>query len=246
MKILGIDTTTKVLCLGLYVDGEFYEYNLEVGRSLSELLAPTIRRVVSAIGLKIADIDYFACGLGPGSFTGMRIGVATIKGLSIVRNKPVIGISSLDILAKNAGPAERLIVTALDARRGLIYCSSYKYETGFLKRKSGYLLLSLDEFLRKFSAKPIVLGDAISLYGDKISAAIKGAVLLDKDYWALQAHNLMELALIKINSKQFTPLKVRTKGAAATSGDLLLTGFTSALNVKPIYLYPKECQIKTK
>ena len=225
MKILGIDTSTKILCLGLYVDGKLYEYNLEAGRGLSELLAPAIRRAVSAVGLKIADIDYFACGLGPGSFTGMRIGVAAIKGLSIVRNKLVIGISSLDILAKNAGPSNRLIVTALDARRGLIYCSSYKYKTGCLSRRSGYLLLSLDEFLKKFSAaKPIVLGDAISLYGDKILAGIKGAAFMDKDYWSLQPCNLMELAVIKIKSRQFT----------------------SALKVKPIYLYPKECQIKAK
>jgi len=225
MKILGIDTTTKILCLGVYADGKLYEYNLEVGRSLSELLAPTIQRVVEAAGLKIADIDYFACGLGPGSFTGMRIGMATIKGLSIVRNKPVIGISSLDILAKNVVSTERLIVSAVDARRGLIYCGSYKYERGLLRRKSEYALLSLDEFLKRFrSAKPIILGDALALYGNKISTGIKGATVLDKDYWDLKAHNLMELALIKAKAKQFT----------------------SALNVKPIYLYPKECQIKTK
>ncbi len=224
MKILGIDTTTKILCLGVYAGGKLYEYNLEVGRRLSELLAPTIQRVVGAVGLKIADIDYFACGLGPGSFTGMRIGLATIKGLSVVRNKPVIGISSLDILAKNAASSERLIVTALDARRSLIYCSSYKYERGLLRRKSEYSLLNLDEFLKKFRAKPVILGDALALYGDKISTAIKGATVLDKDYWALKAHNLMELALVKIKAKQFT----------------------SALNVKPIYLYPKECQIRTR
>lgn len=224
MKILGIDTTTKILCLGVYANGKLYEYNLEVGRNLSELLAPTIQRVVAAIGLKIADIDYFACGLGPGSFTGMRIGLATIKGLSVVRNKPVVGISSLDILAKNVQATERLIVTALDARRGLIYCSSYKYERGLLKRKSEYSLLSLDEFLKRFRASPVILGDALALYGNKISAGIKGAAVLDKDYWGLKAHNLMELALVKIKAKQFT----------------------SALNVKPIYLYPKECQIKTK
>lgn len=224
MKILGIDTTTKILCLGVYAGGKLCEYNLEVGRNLAELLAPTIQRVVAAAGLKIAEIDYFACGLGPGSFTGIRIGLATIKGLSLVRNKPVIGISSLDILARNVEPTERLIVTALDARRGLIYCSSYKYERGLLKRKSGYSLLSPDEFLKKFGARPVILGDALALYGDKISGGIKGATLLDKDYWGLKAHSLMELALVKIKAKQFT----------------------SALNVKPIYLYPKECQIKTK
>ncbi|TAM40002.1 tRNA (adenosine(37)-N6)-threonylcarbamoyltransferase complex dimerization subunit type 1 TsaB, partial [bacterium] len=122
MKILGIDTTTKFLCLGIYANNSFYECKLEMGRNLSALLTITIQRALDAAGLKAADIDYFACGLGPGSFTGMRVGLATIKGLSIVRNKPVIAIPTLDILAKNAPLKGSLIVTALDARRGLIYC----------------------------------------------------------------------------------------------------------------------------
>jgi len=226
MKILGIDTSTSRLCLGLHVDGKFYEYSLQVGRKLSAVLVPAIRRVIGAAGLKITDINYFACGLGPGSFTGMRIGLATIKGLSVARNKPVIGISSLDILAKNAvsAAAGRLIITALDARRSLIYCSSYKYEQGSLKRKSEYALLSLDELVKKFPGRAVILGDAAALYGEALLARIKNANILDKDYWNLQAHNLMELALAKIKAKQFS----------------------SALTIKPIYLYPKECQIKTR
>jgi tRNA threonylcarbamoyl adenosine modification protein YeaZ len=180
--------------------------------------------VICAVGLKITDIDYFACGLGPGSFTGMRIGLATIKGLSVVKNKPIIGISTLDILAKNAPLKDRLIVTAIDARRALIYCSSYKYEQGSLKRKSAYSLLSLDELVKKFSSRMVVLGDAVALYGDTLLTRIKNATVLDKDYWSPQAHNLMELALAKIKAKQFS----------------------SALTIKPIYLYPKECQIKTR
>ncbi|MFA5092876.1 MAG: tRNA (adenosine(37)-N6)-threonylcarbamoyltransferase complex dimerization subunit type 1 TsaB [Candidatus Omnitrophota bacterium] len=224
MKILAIDTTTKILCLGLYIDGKVYEYNLEVGRNLSQLLATTIQRVVAAAKIKISEIDYFACGLGPGSFTGMRIGLATIKGLSVIKDKPVVGVSSLDVLALNAPVTERLIVTALDARRELIYCSAYQYVKGLLKRKSDYSLLNLKEFLQKFKSKSIMLGDALALYGDKISAQTKGTVLLDKDYGKLNAHNLVTLALAKIKAKQFS----------------------SALNIKPIYLYPKECQIKTR
>ncbi|MFA4854675.1 MAG: tRNA (adenosine(37)-N6)-threonylcarbamoyltransferase complex dimerization subunit type 1 TsaB [Candidatus Omnitrophota bacterium] len=224
MKILGIDTTTKFLCLGLYARGKSYEYNLEVGRNLSALLAVTIQRALSAAELKIADIGYFACGLGPGSFTGMRIGLATIKGLSIVRDKPVIGIPTLDILARNALPEDALIVPALDARRGLIYCCSYKNERGLLRRKSEYALLSLDEFIKKFNRHPVILGDAVSVYGDKMLSGMKGARLLDKDYWFPAPRNLMDLALAKIKAGQFS----------------------SALTVKPIYLYPKECQIKTR
>jgi tRNA threonylcarbamoyladenosine biosynthesis protein TsaB len=224
VKILGIDTTTARLCLGLYVDGKFYEYSLQAGTRLSALLVPTIQRVICAAGLKITEIDYFACGLGPGSFTGMRIGLATIKGLSVIKNKPVIGISTLDILAKNARPTDRLIVAALDARRSLIYCCAYKYAQGSLKRKSAYSLLSLDELVKKFPRKVVILGNAVALYSDALLARIKNAVVLDKDHWSVQAHNLIELALVKIKAKQFS----------------------SALTVKPIYLYPKECQIKTR
>ena len=86
------------------------------------------------------------------------------------------------------------------------------------------MLLSLDEFVKKFSAKPVILGDAAALYRDNILAGIKGATVLDKDYWVLRAHNLMELALFKIKARRSS----------------------SALTIKPIYLYPKECQIKTK
>ena len=224
MKILGIDTSTKFLCLGLYVDGKFYEYNLETGRTLSVVLVPTIERVITAAGLKIADIDYFACGLGPGSFTGMRIGLATIKGLSIVRNKPVVGISTLDILAENVLINNTLIVPAIDARRDLIYCSSYKREQGCLKRKSEYQLLSLDKFVKKFTNKTIILGDAAAIYRDKMIFQLKGASILDKDYWFPKAHNLINLALAKIKAKQLS----------------------CAEAIKPIYLYPQECQIKAK
>ena len=130
----------------------------------------------------------------------------------------------MDILAKNAPHENALIVTALDARRGLIYCSSYKNERGALKRKSEYALLSLEEFIKKFKKGPVILGDAVSVYGDKFLSAIKGARLLDKDYWFPETHNLMTLALEKARTGRSS----------------------SVLTVKPIYLYPKECQIKTK
>ncbi|MDD5282480.1 MAG: tRNA (adenosine(37)-N6)-threonylcarbamoyltransferase complex dimerization subunit type 1 TsaB, partial [Candidatus Omnitrophica bacterium] len=219
MKILGIDTTTKFLCLGLYADGKFYEYNLETGRGLSALLVPTIQRVIEAAGLKISDIDYFACGLGPGSFTGIRIGLAAVKGLSIARDKPVVGISTLDILAANVMLDNSLIVPAIDARRGLLYCSSYKKEGDALKRKSEYKLLSLDEFVKEFPVKAVILGDATILYKEKMSSLIKGATILDKDYWFPKAHNLIKLALGKIKARQYS----------------------SAQAIKPIYLYPQEC-----
>ena len=222
MKILGIDTTTKFMSLGIYDNAKVYEYNLEVGIKLSSLLGVTIKRVLDSLGLNISDIDYFACGLGPGSFTGVRVGLATIKGLAFSLNKPVVGISTLDILARNIKSAEGWVIPIIDAKRNLIYCSFYKIKEDTLIRIAPYLLISEAEFLSKVKNRAIIFGDAVSLYKENILKNIKGVTILDKDYWYPKAHNIIYLAQEKIKNKKFdNPFKV-----------------------KPIYLYPKECQIK--
>jgi tRNA threonylcarbamoyl adenosine modification protein YeaZ len=222
MKILGIDTSTKFLCLGLSDDRKIYEYNLEVERALSTLLSVTIKRSLDALGWKASDIDYFACGLGPGSFTGIRVGVAAIKGLSWVTHKPVIGVSSLDIIAGNARNPDQPVVTIIDAKRNLIYCGIYKIKNGALIRTAPYMLLTETEFLKKVPRNAIITGDALNLYKEKILRYVKGAKLLEKDYWYPKAHNIIELALDKVKEKKFS----------------------DSFKIKPIYLYPKECQIK--
>ena len=224
MKILGIDTTTRFLCLGIYNDNKVYEYNLDLGRRLSSFVTPTIKRVLDALGWQIKDIDYFACGLGPGSFTGMRVGIATIKGLAFSLNKPVVGISTLDILARNAGITGAYVIPIVDARRNLIYCSIYRNKFGKLTRIKPYMLLTIDEFLEKTKLKDnaVILGDAISLYKQKILMHMKNVTVLDKDYWYPGGRNIINLAIERINSEKVN----------------------SASWIKPVYLYPKECQIR--
>ena len=224
MKILGIDTTSKFFCLALYSDGRLCEYKLETGRKLSGLLAIHIQRVLKAEGLSVADIDYFACGLGPGSFTGMRMGLATIKGLSLIANKPVAGVSTLDILAAGAGEQKKLIIPAIDAKRGLIYCAAYSSEKGKLKQKSAYALLSPKEFVASFRQPAILLGDALGIYRDIFTLSMKNVSFLDKDYWFPAPGNLIRLAIDKIRHHHLS----------------------DTFNLKPIYLYSKECQIKSR
>jgi len=225
MKILGIDTTTKFLSLGIYNEGKIYGYNLQLGTKLSSLLAKTIQRVLDAVGLEIKNIDYLACGLGPGSFTGVRVGLSTIKAIAFSLNKPVVGISTLDILARNTKSRDGHIVPIIDARRNLIYCSIYKIKKGStIIRITPYMLLTIDGFLKKIkNIKQVeILGDAAGLYKETILKNIKNAIILDKDYWYPQAHNIIELAKERIKGKEFdNPFKI-----------------------KPIYLYPKECQVR--
>lgn len=222
MKILGIDTTTKFLCLGIYDGAKIYEYDLELGRRHSALLIPAIKRALDALGWRAGDIDYFACGLGPGSFTGMRVGLSAIKGFSWSLKKPIVGISTLDILARNASSVAGPVVPIIDAKRGLIYCSIYRIKKGVLKRTAPYMLLNEDELLKKIPRNAVLLGDAVSLYQENISRKIKGIKMLDKDYWYPRARNIIALALERIKQREFK----------------------DAFSVLPIYLYPKECQIR--
>ena len=222
MKILAIDTTTKFLCLGVYDNNKIYEYNLEVGRKLSSLVTLTIGRVLDASGLEAKDIDYFACGLGPGSFTGVRVGLATIKGMCWALKRPLIGISSLDILARNVSLDRGRVMPIIDAKRNLIYCSAYEIKDGKMKRISPYMLLNLEGLLKRIKKNTLVLGDALSLYQEDILRQVKGVAILGSDYWYPKAHNIISLALERIKAKKLdNPFKIG-----------------------PIYLYPKECQIR--
>jgi tRNA threonylcarbamoyladenosine biosynthesis protein TsaB len=230
MRILAIDTSTKILSLGICDGNKIYEYNLEMGIRLSGLLIPTLKRIVDSLGWQMKDIDCFVCGLGPGSFTGVRLGLATIKGLALSLNKPVAGISSLDILAKNVKEENGFVIPIIDAKRNLVYNSIYKIKGGVLNRITAYMLLEEDEFLKKVKKKIavkkgnniVILGDAINLYKGKLLAELEGVKILDKDYWYPQGRNIIELAKEKIKNKELN----------------------TAFEIKPIYLYPKECQIR--
>lgn len=232
MKILGIDTTTKFLSIGIYDNAKVYEYNLETGTKLSSLLAETLKRILGALGWQASQIDYFACGLGPGSFTGIRVGLSTIKGLTYSLNKPIVGIPTLDILAKNVKMTNGYIAPIIDAKRNFIYCSFYKIKDGLLKRITPYMLLTLEDFFRKIKdikhrtlniEHTEILGDAVNLYRQELLRNIKGVTILDKDYWYPKGHSIIDLAQEKIKDKKFN----------------------NPFKIQPIYLYPKECQIRS-
>jgi tRNA threonylcarbamoyladenosine biosynthesis protein TsaB len=231
MRILGIDTSTRFLSLGIYdKDKGVCTLRMDYGKKHSAFLLPTIKRVTEGLNIKLSDFDYFAVGLGPGSFTGMRIGLSVVKGMAYVLNKPLIGISSLQVLAFNAKmflhKDDKLnnahICPMIDAKRGLIFTALFSLREGRLKKIMPYKLIALDELLKKTPSGTVFLGDALGLYKEKIKAKIKKARLLEEDYWYPQPGSLIVLARERIGAGKTDNLKT----------------------VKPIYLYPKECQIK--
>ncbi|MDD4907871.1 MAG: tRNA (adenosine(37)-N6)-threonylcarbamoyltransferase complex dimerization subunit type 1 TsaB [Candidatus Omnitrophica bacterium] len=223
MVILGIDTSSKMMCIAAQDgSGKVYELRLEAGRKLSTILAPNIKRILDSLKLVLKDVDYFACATGPGSFTGIRIGLSTVKALAFAAGKPVIGISSLDILAMNASGLKGMICPVVDAKRGLIYYSLYRAKPS-LKRLISYRLGSPDEMLKaKLKAPCVFLGDGLKLYKDDISAGVRGAEFLDGEFSYPRPGNIIALARKRVETKQTV----------------------SSFKLEAIYLYPKECQIR--
>ena len=123
--VLAIDTSTEVGVVCLTVDGRVVaEIGARVRARQGEVLMPHVVRVLELGGLAPADLDLLVVGLGPGSFTGLRIGVATAKGLAVATGKPLVGVSSLAAIASGVAGATT-VVTALEAHKGEIYAAAY-------------------------------------------------------------------------------------------------------------------------
>jgi tRNA threonylcarbamoyladenosine biosynthesis protein TsaB len=168
MKVLGIDTSTSCGSVGLMDDGEVIsDYLLNIMVTHSERLLGAIELVLREARCPIGDIDGWAISLGPGSFTGLRIGVSTVKGLAFATGKPVAGVSTLDVLASQIAPTSYLISPILDARKKEVYTAFYRYEEGSsLKRQSDYQAIRPEDLVIKIKEQTIFLGDGVKTYGD--------------------------------------------------------------------------------
>lgn len=140
MLVLSIDTSTKIGSVALYDTeiGILGEINLYVKTNHSNVIMPLIDTLLNIAKKKIDDVDKIGVVIGPGSFTGIRIGVAIAKGLCYGTNKKIIGINSLDVLAYNCEKTESLIISMIDARKERVYYSMYRYIENTLTRVSDY------------------------------------------------------------------------------------------------------------
>jgi len=230
MNVLAIDTATAFLCIGLSDGVKNYLTRLEVGTGLSSMLVKTIRGHLDAVGWKAADIDCFACGSGPGSFTALRIGMAAIKAMAWATHKPVAGIPSLDILAYALRGEESVLVPVMDAKRSMVYTAAYAAGSGVLRRITPYQLVPVGEFSavmgRKICSRRqkriIITGDAADLVRPALSGSLLRAEAAEKDFRNPSPHALLELAQQACARKQTC----------------------DAFKLKPLYLYPQECQIR--
>lgn len=127
MNILAIDTSTKKANVCIKKDEEIFNKSIDNEITHSEKLLPLIDQSLKEANLKLSDINFLSCSIGPGSFTGIRIGIATIKAFAKVLNVPVFSVSSLDILAySNIDSSSDYVISMLDAKNNRVYYSMYK------------------------------------------------------------------------------------------------------------------------
>ena len=163
MKILALDTTAKTASVAVAEDERVLGVcNIDNGLTQSELILPMAERLLSSLELSFSDIGLYAVTVGPGSFTGVRIGVSTVKGLAFGRNVPCAAVSTLEALAENAVGLRGLIVPCMDARRGQFYTASFSSDGEALTRLTPDRAISaeaLAEELRGFNGDVYITGD---------------------------------------------------------------------------------------
>lgn len=166
MKILALDCTATVCSVALCEDETpIALYTLNNGNTHSESLLPMIETVLRHAHLSVSDVDLFACTEGPGSFTGVRIGCATIKGLAFDRQKPCIGVSTLEALAENLQGLDGLLCPVMNARRGQVYNALFRFENGAIQRLCPDRAIALTELDKELAGETTVrlCGDGYEL-----------------------------------------------------------------------------------
>ena len=133
MKILALETSAKAVSAAVSENGRILASGYQdTGLTHSRTLMPIVEHILKNTDLKLSDMDAIAVAVGPGSFTGIRIGVSAAKGLAFSVDKPAVGVSTLAAMARNAVFADGLIVCAMDARRSQVYNANFSAENGML------------------------------------------------------------------------------------------------------------------
>lgn len=220
MTILSVDSSYKPMSAAISRDGSLMaECFFSLGLTHSETLMPVIDEMIKRAGISLSEIDALAVTEGPGSFTGLRIGSGTVKGLADALDIPVIPVPTLEVMAFNIFSPGCIICPMLDARRGNVYSAVYGYEGESLKNLMPQCIISLEDLLGKLEPlgeKVIFSGDAELLFRDRIDEKLK----LPHFYAPLnlrdqRAGALSALAEIKhkeglaVNGAEFKPLYIK-------------------------------------
>lgn len=176
MKILGIESSSLVASAAIVTDDILTaEYTVNFKKTHSQTLLPMIDEIVRMTETELETIDAIAVSGGPGSFTGLRIGSATAKGLGLALKKPLIHIPTVDAMAWNLWGARGLVCPIMDAKRNQVYTGIYRMENGLeaVKEQCAMDMGALAEELNRLGEPVIFLGDGVPVYKEIIKECVK-------------------------------------------------------------------------
>lgn len=229
MKILAYDTSSEVLSIALF-DGErkVGEFESPLFTRHSSTLAPSLDVILKAHNMELADIDIIAVGLGPGSFTGLRVGIVTAKVLAWTLKKKLVGVSSLEAIAYGApADGDGAVAVMLDAKKNKIYAAIYRVGTrgrAPLRPIKKPMLVGVDHFLSMIRKPASFVGDGAILHRDKILHLGRNLGKIVEDKVFPKAANVVRAAMPLIKKKKFIdPFKL-----------------------DPLYLHSRTCNVVIK
>ena len=224
MKILALETSAKAVSAAVCENGKILCSGYQdTGLTHSRTLMPIVEHILKNTNLTMADMDAIAVSAGPGSFTGIRIGVSAAKGLAFAVDKPAVGVSTLAAMARNVAFADGLIVCAMDARRNQVYNALFEAKDGTLTRLTEDRAIGLAELAEELKDDPrpkTVVGDGGRLCFDFLQNAGIPCRLAPPH---LLMQNAMSVAL--------------EAEALAAEGALV-----SAQELEPVYLRPAQAE----
>ena len=220
MKTLAFDTSTRFLSIALLEgDRTAAEFHEDVGIRHSDMLVPVIKDMLGEVNWTVRDIGLICTGIGPGSFTGLRIAVSTVKGLAAVLRSKVIGVPSMDAMVMNPFPEQKRIAPLLDARKGKVYACIYENTDGTPQRVTGYLLSTIDDLLDSLDQNVVFFGDAVVKYRKQLDGHCF-ARYMDEVDWYPRAVHIGHIGL-----------------------ERSISGAEDPASLDPLYLHEKECNI---
>ena len=204
MKILGIDSSGLVASVAIVEDELLVaEYNLQYKITHSQTLLPMLEEIKNRIHLDMQTIDAIAVAAGPGSFTGLRIGAATVKGLGLALDKPIIPVPTLDGMAYNCYGTDFLVCPIMDARRNQVYTGLYTFEKNdgiTMNKVMEQTAMGVDELaakLNELGKEVIFLGDGVPVFAETMKE------LLQIPYYLAPAHmNRQRAAAVAVLGKR--------------------------------------------
>ncbi len=202
MKILGVDSTATAASAAVYSDGRILSLNFSnTGLTHSQTLMPMIKSALESAGLSVKDIDVFAVSSGPGSFTGVRIGVSAVKGIAQPLGKPCISLSTTEVIAKPLENSGCYAVAVMDARCNQVYTAQFDCSDGF-KRVTEDAAITIDQLgeqLKTVDAPIVLIGDGTMVAYNKLKCTISNIRCAPVSVRYQSAQNVALIAAEKYN-----------------------------------------------